>query len=130
MIEYFINSLSDAEEKTLSYKLDLNSKDNAELVNMYNNCLKMDVVRSYDQILHLIAMKVSFMERFGKSPIYLKKCVVGLTVPIMLNGGNYKELHNGSSEETIRISIHHPAYHHPHATIEEKVEILAKDPYR
>ncbi len=130
MIEYFINSLSDAKEKILSYKFELDLIDNADIVNRYNKCLKLDVVRSYDQILYLVAMQISFLDRFGKSPIYLKKCIVGLTFPIMLNEENYKELHLESSEEIIRISINHPAFHHPHASIDQKVEILAKDPYR
>lgn len=130
MIEYFINALNDAEEKTVCYKRDIDSKDNDELVNMYNSCLKMDVVKSYDHILNLVAMQVAFMERFGKSPIYLKKCIVGLTGPIKLSGENYEELSLAYFQETIRISFQHPEYHHPFASIEEKVEILAKNPYR
>ncbi len=43
MIAYFINSLSGAKEKILSYKLDIDLIDNADFVNMYTNCLIMEI---------------------------------------------------------------------------------------
>tara|TARA_R110002012_G_scaffold265939_1_gene449413 strand:- start:15664 stop:15945 length:282 start_codon:yes stop_codon:yes gene_type:complete len=77
----------------LELKKSLEEESLEELVESYNNQVRIGIVGAHRQGLHLLAMRKEFMERLGESPVYVEENVlISLTGKIRLENGKIKHV--------------------------------------
>jgi hypothetical protein len=104
MKHVFITKIGD--RATIIGLLEGNLKNSdMELIQQYNNSVKIGILGSHRQGQVLIALHHAFLKRFQKSPILFEENIlISLTEPIFLHNGNWEYVQRDSVKITEQIN--------------------------
>jgi hypothetical protein len=89
-MEYVFIQRSGDRERIAEYLEELTQLSKIELVNRYNNAVRIGILGVHAQAQMIVALNLAFTKSFGSSPIKIdKNVIISLTGKIELNGENW-----------------------------------------